>query len=295
MEKSDRMKHKILIIPIAAFLVLVVTACGFSFPFISGHEINLIHTSAAKTFAVEHPIGTPQPNGTLTQTPSPTETGTPTPLPTETPLATSTKTPIPEETCIYDSEVTDTTVEDETRVNIGESFEVTWEFYNSGSCRWNNDVSLVFIQGRRLGGKTVYLDDYVRPGEYIEVTVDLTAPSSIGEYIGYWQLLDPDGELFGEKSLVDIVAVIKPTATPTRTMTRTVTPTRTMTRTATPSPSATRTLTPTLTSTYTITPSLTSTNTATETSSPTSSFTPLPTETFTPVPTETPTITPSPT
>lgn len=136
-----------------------------------------------------------------------------------------------------------------------------------------------------MGGKTVYLDDYVRSGEYIEVTVDLTAPLSIGEYLGYWQLLDPEGELFGEIAHVDIVAVNKLTATPTRTMTRTVTP----------SPTATRTLTPTLTSTSTLTPSLTSTNTATETSSPTSTFTLTPTDTLTPIPTETPTITPSPT
>ena len=289
------MKHRLLILSIAAFLILVVMACGFPFPFTSGYEINLIHTSAAKTFAVEHPISTPQPNGTITPTPSSTAKGTSIPLPTETPLPTLTRTPLTIPDCIYDSEVTDASLEDKSTIQTGEKFEMTWEFYNSGTCRWNNDVSLVFIQGRRMGGKTVYLDDYVRSGEYIEVTVDLTAPLSIGEYIGYWQLLDPNGELFGEKSQVDILAIIKPTATPTRTMTRTVTPTRTMTRTATPSPSATRTLTPTLTSTYTITPSLTSTNTPTETSSPTSSFTPLPTDTFTPVPTETPTITPSPT
>lgn len=295
MGNRDRMKQRILIVSIVSILVLWVTACGFQFPFLSGQGINLIHTSAAKTFAVEHPIGTPQPDGTLTQTPSPLATGTSTPLPSGTPLPTLTRTPLTIPDCIYDSEVTDASLEDESRIQTGEEFEMTWEFYNSGTCRWDDDVSLVFILGRRMGGRTVYLDDYVRPGEYIEVSVDLTAPLSNGEYIGYWQLLDPDGELFGEKSQVDIVVVNEPTATPTRTMTRTVTPTRTLTRTVTPSPSATRTLTPTLTSTYTVTPSLTSTYTPTETSSSTPSFTPLPTDTLTPIPTDTLTITPSPT
>jgi hypothetical protein len=192
--------------------------------------------------------------------------------------------------------VTDENIPDGTKIYTGETFEKTWEFYNSGTCSWNEDFSLVFINGRRMGGSTVYLDDYVYPGEYIEVTVDLIAPSSPGEYSGYWQLLNANGDLFGKKPSVDIIVVDKITTTPTRTLTRTTTPSPTVTRTRTPTLTRTYTATPTrtLTSSPTATSTLTPTETETPSLSPTStnthppSDTPTPTNTFTPTSTMTP-------
>lgn len=105
----------------------------------------------------------------------------------------------------------------------------------------------------------------------------------------------------------------QPTATPTRTPTKTVTPTKTATATATPTKTVTATATPTNTptSTTTATPTNTATATATSTlvptSTPTSTGTPedtatpqptnTPEDTATPVPTNTPedTATPQPT
>jgi hypothetical protein len=291
----DKMRQKILLVSAAAFILSLVTACSFLNPPFPALDTGLIYTSAAKTFAVEHPSQTPQPAVTITPTLFPSATATPIIPPAVISTATLTNTPSYSDSCYYDSVVTDENIPDGTEIYTGESFEKTWEFYNSGTCSWNEDFSLVFIKGRRMGGTTVYLGDYVYPGEYIEVTVDLTAPSSEGEYVGYWQLLDGNGILFGDKPYIDIEVIIKPTATQTRTMTKT------MTRTSIPSPTATRTRTPTLTSTYTVSP------TSTLTSSPTPTFTPSPTITDTPTPlpsstdtlaptaTETPAITPSPT
>ncbi len=297
------MKQKVLIVAAAVFTLSLLTACGYLIPSFHAQNYGIIYTSAAKTFAVEHPTQTPQPDMTITPTQLPSTTATPTIQPTEFPAATTTSTLSNNNSCYYNSVVTDENIPDGTEIYTGESFEKTWEFYNSGNCSWNEDFSLVFIHGRRMGGTTAYLDNYIKPGEYIEVTVDLIAPSSTGEYSGYWQLLDANGELFGKKPSVDIIVVDKITKTPTRTMTRTITPSPTVTRTRTPTltqtytatPTRTLTSSPTPTSTLTPTdtvspsPSSTSTNTLppTDTSTPTNTFTP--TSTMTPSQTMTPT------
>jgi hypothetical protein len=48
----------------------------------------------------------------------------------------------------------------------------------------------------------------VAPGEDVELTVELTAPTAPGAYRGEWQLRDPNGRLFapgGAPFWVDIV------------------------------------------------------------------------------------------
>lgn len=289
------MKHNIFILLIMGIFMMLISGCGYWSSSNPGMDINYIYTSAAKTFAVEHSTQTPQPILTETPVPSPSSTITPFNQQTTYPTATLTST----NSCNFDAEITDENIPDGTKIQPGESFEKSWEFYNSGTCKWNKDFSLVFINGRRMGGTTVYLDDLINPGDYLDIAVDLTAPTTEGEYVGYWQLLDQNGDLFGEKARVDIVAIIKISLTPTRTMTRTLTLTPTITRTPTPTRTSTYTRTPTLTSTPTYTPTQTSTATMTPTLSPTSTETPTTTSTLTDTPlptvTETITITPSPT
>jgi hypothetical protein len=209
------------------------------------------------------------------------------------PSATIYKTAIPTSTydyystCQYSSLVTDETLPDGTEVYTGEDFDKTWEFYNNGTCAWSTSFNLVFVYGKRMGGANVPLDDIVAPGEYINVTVELTAPLGEGNYIGYWQLMDPYGRLFGAMPSVDIVALDEPTKTPTRTLTRTPTKTSTPTLTRTNAPSLTSTFTQTLT--QSVTPSPTTTNTTVPTNTPTFTNTPAPTDTTEPSPTPSPT------
>ncbi len=177
------------------------------------------------------------------------------------------------------------TLPDGTEVFTGDDFDKTWEFYNSGTCAWSTSFSLVFVYGKRMGGANVSLDEIVAPGEYIHVTVELTAPSSEGDYTGYWQLMDPYARLFGEMPSVDIVAVDEPTNTPTRTLTRTLTRTATPTFTRTNTPS----FTPTLTQSVTPSPTSTNTEVPTNTTAPTATDTPAPTDTTVPSPTPSPT------
>ncbi len=89
-------------------------------------------------------------------------------------------------------------------VNDGDAFQPeaaftkTWRLKNIGTCTWTPDYDLVFVGGDRMDGQTVIsLDQNVRPGEIVDISVDLVAPSDPGDYLSRWQLRDADGKLFG--------------------------------------------------------------------------------------------------
>ncbi len=86
---------------------------------------------------------------------------------------------------------------DYTRFNEGDTFTKTWVLKNTGDCTWNSDYDLVFTGGNSLYGDTsIPLSENVHPGEIVELSVDLTAPSRDGIYKGYWGLRSDDGDVF---------------------------------------------------------------------------------------------------
>ncbi len=116
-------------------------------------------------------------------------------LPTATPPPTPTPRPTP---CDWAQFVKDVTVSDGTVFNPGSKFTKTWRLKNIGTCTWTNGYNLVFASGDQLGAPNVVaLASTVRPGETIDVSVNLTAPTKEGKYRGYWQLRNADGVLFG--------------------------------------------------------------------------------------------------
>ncbi len=131
-----------------------------------------------------------------TITPSPTwdvalPTYTPIP-PTNTPIPTST--PIQDPMCYLEMEAVDVTIEDGSEIKIGEPFTKTWKLENTGSCYWTEDYQLVFISGELMGATSpLPLGQTVFAKKEIEMSVDMVAPDTAGDYIGYWQLQMPDG------------------------------------------------------------------------------------------------------
>ena len=184
-------------------------------------------------------------------TPTPTVTGTPpTPTPTSTaPTPTST---IPASTCDKVQFVADVTVPDGTVFAPGAAFDKTWRLKNVGACTWTKDYQLVFYSGEQMGGPSALnFPQTVAPGQTVEVTVSLTAPTTAGSYRGFWMFKNASGALFGigaqdnKPWWVDI----KVSGTP---ITATHTPTGTP---PSPTPTATGTPpTPTATATVTNTP-----------------------------------------
>ena len=99
--------------------------------------------------------------------------------------------------------VRDVTVSDGTLFEPGESFTKTWRLRNSGTCTWSKDYALVHSAGYSLLGPDVMvLPTEVEPGELIDLSMSLKAPSIDGSYDGYWKLRNDAGAFFGigEKS-----------------------------------------------------------------------------------------------
>lgn len=190
-------------------------------------------------------------------TPPPTVTGTP-PTPTFTPTP-GAITPQPA-ACDRAQFISDVTVPDGTVFNPNTSFIKTWRIKNVGTCTWTTSYSLIFDSGDKMGGPdSMALPNSVFPGQAVNLTINLTAPSSAGSYRGYWRFKNASGVPFGigmggTKSWWVDIRVTGPTATPTPTFTPSPTGTSAMTPTRTPTPTAT--FTPSPTATPTMTPTL---------------------------------------
>lgn len=117
--------------------------------------------------------------------------------------------------------VADVTVKDGTTFKQGERFRKTWRVYNNGSCAWNPSYSFVFVSGSSMGGNAVSIPTTVKPGQTIDISVDLTAPNADGSYTGYWQMRSPYGQNFGQTVYTKInvrgrTQPVQPTAVPTK-------------------------------------------------------------------------------
>jgi hypothetical protein len=136
----------------------------------------------------------------LTQN-APTQTPLPTIVPvTNTPMPTSTSVPTATQViyCDWAAFIKDVSIPDGTVLAPGETFTKIWRLKNRGTCTWTSDYMLVFSSGSQMGGKTVVtFPGNVAPGQTVDVSILLTAPSTPGSYSGYWMLRNSSGALFG--------------------------------------------------------------------------------------------------
>lgn len=187
------MKRKKLLL-IVFLTMTVASACAL--PSRIQRTDDLIATAAEQTVQAilteSAPTETPPP-------PAPTETPLPTatPWPTSTPTALllPTATPRPCNRAVFISE----TVKDGTTFSGGQTFTKSWRLRNDGTCTWNLDYRLVFFSGDQMGGpNSVKLINYVKPGEQVDLLVDLKAPAKAGTYTGYWRMQADDGSPFAQ-------------------------------------------------------------------------------------------------
>lgn len=168
-------------------------------------------TAAAQTLAAllnTTPTSTPASiNAAPTFTPSlqPTNTGTPTP----------TATPV----CPQAQFVTDVTIPDGTVMTPGQTFTKKWRIRNTGQCAWNG-YSLVFDSGDAMGGPASKPIGVVNPGQEVDLEVNLTAPTTAGNYKGYWRIVTNSNVLVpmlngvdGKSFYLDIKVQAPPTNT----------------------------------------------------------------------------------
>jgi len=155
-----------------------------------------------------------------------------TPEPTDESPDTPTPEPEDEEECTYEASfVSDVTIPDGTELDPGASFVKTWRVENSGTCDWEEGFQLLFASGDQLGGPAGVDLPSLAVGEGLDISVDLTAPSSPGTYQGDWRFRSLEGSLFGTNLIVEIVVpepatdTPEPSDTPEPTETPTPTPT----------------------------------------------------------------------
>lgn len=87
----------------------------------------------------------------------------------------------------------DVTIPDNTQIKPGETFTKTWEFKNNGTCPWVN-YKISFDSGDQMSAplSAPILDTAAK--EIVQVSVELTAPSSNGTYTGYFTLNNSNGK-----------------------------------------------------------------------------------------------------
>jgi hypothetical protein len=165
------------------------------------------------------PIESPQAAGptipVITQPPAPAAT----PAPTTNPAPAASPTALPSQVACDRVKLDGETVPDGTAMTPGQTFTKTWTLKNDGSCTWTASYSLVFISGDALDGPAVQpvTTAQVAPGQAVQVSLELHAPSTPGTFHGNFKLRNGSGVVFGLGPAADqnFWVEIKVASTPT--------------------------------------------------------------------------------
>lgn len=231
-------KRIYLLISLLAGILLAMTACGPAKSPTPTVDTNLLITQAAATVSAQFTQ-----EAALTPSPTATSTLAPTnpPLPTNTPVQAVPPTAASNPTATVaqsnstgdaGSFITDVTVPDGTIALPGSTFNKTWRVKNTGVTTWDTTYTLVVVDGDPMGAPAngVALPKAVRPGEEVDITVSLTAPTKPGTYQTYFRFRNANGHFFrldgtGDLWVKIIVSGTGVTPDLTQTAAPTVTPT----------------------------------------------------------------------
>jgi uncharacterized protein YkwD len=152
-------------------------------------KLTLLFLLFTLTAACARPTAAPGPSAT--NPPPPTATVKPAP-----PSLTETSVPLPTvqtgctDRALY---VKDLTIPDNTSLRPGEAFTKTWQLKNTGTCIWNGRYALIFVGGERMGAVITTPLTETPPGATLDISVNLTAPSTDGAYTALFELRNPRG------------------------------------------------------------------------------------------------------
>ncbi|MDP1714345.1 MAG: NBR1-Ig-like domain-containing protein [Anaerolineales bacterium] len=200
---------------------LLVSACGGSdaeaTPTMSPPEIQTMAVATFSSGLTQTALAAP------TDTPTPTSTVTPLVIATlanVTPFGTSFVAAIPTAGCYSMSFVSDVSIPDDTVMTAGQTFTKTWKVKNSGTCAWDAGFKFAFTGGDAMSGATYTLPQSVPANTAIDVSVNMTAPSTTGTIRGNWRMSSATGQFFGDEVYLVIIVgggTAAPTSTPSAT------------------------------------------------------------------------------
>jgi len=91
----------------------------------------------------------------------------------------------------------------------GTAFDMIWFVKNTGTTTWTKQYTIEFFLGDRIGGtgeaRRYYFHDEVKPGETIDLYVDMTVPTTEGTYYSWWKLKNEYGANFADLDVTLIV------------------------------------------------------------------------------------------
>jgi hypothetical protein len=237
------MKQKIIVF-LSLFLGVALASCNMPGKM---STLQIQQTAARETVLAEFTLTADASAGHATsqasQTPAAPSATPVTPSPTNTliPYIPPANNPPP---CNWAAFISDITIPDNSQITAGSTFRKIWRLQNLGSCSWTSGYRLTYSHGDRMSApdNLSITTGSVPPGGFLDVAVDLVAPSTPGTYQGDFMLRSPDGYVFGiggaanQSFWVKIVVVNTNTDTPTVTLTPSNTPTHTLTPTNTNTP-----------------------------------------------------------
>ncbi len=176
---------------------LFLSACGLSEADVQATvrvaELNAVNTIQAQY--TQNALLTPSATNTLPPTNTPAFTNTP--------LVTATTGTGGTSGCDVMTFVDDVTVSDGEEIAAGTTFTKTWRVKNDGTCDWTTAYLLVYSSEEQMGGPTSQpLAAAIAVGATGDISVQLVAPSTAGEYTGWWAIANAAGTPFGFMSVV---------------------------------------------------------------------------------------------
>lgn len=227
-------KIKPTLITIALLCLTTLAACSSATPTVAPTaDLDAVRTEAAATVLARvtqelalAPTETPVPTATevqeATDTVEPTQAATKAVTTTVTVSVTDTPSAVTDNKAKYVSQ----SVPDGTVFQPGEAFTMTWRLQNVGVTTWKPTYMLRFYSGNDFGASNeIPIDKEVTPGQTVDITINMTAPTTPGEYRSDWVMAtDARGNF---KEPVYLVIVVAGPATATPTATPTVAPTAT--------------------------------------------------------------------
>jgi len=210
--------------------LLWVTACSSQAPTTTPTpDLDPLRTEVAATVWAEvtqaillTPSSTPLPSPTATTLPTATLARSATPTASATAaLITGT----PGAGTVNQAQWVSQSVADDSVFAPGEPFSMTWTIKNAGTSTWTAGYMLRFFSGNAFGAPNENLiGQDVLPGGTIDITIQMTAPTTPGDYRSDWVMATDSRGNFREGVFLKISVVTPATATTTPTPTLTPTP-----------------------------------------------------------------------
>lgn len=225
--------RKILALSLISLMIVILSACASSASRTPTPDPAQIYTEVAQTVqAGLTQTAAAMPTATPTITPPPTATATPTPevtppalSETATPAASPTR---PGANLPDRAEWVSQSPADGTVFLPGQEFTMTWTIRNIGDTTWTTAYQLRFYlanQALRLGASDIKFPKEVKKGETVDLSLNMKAPTTPGDYTSVWVLTNANGQNFytvfitikvtGATATYTATSTTAPTATPT--------------------------------------------------------------------------------